>query len=133
MFEIRKFFLLFSFVLVIQVTATAAPRKRAALLTPTPTIAPILRVENISVVHRSSGGRSTNTSISVRVANRSAGEAREVSAYVVLKNGYAVQLRGHRRIPGFGRVVFTGTAPVPAAWMVGPRVTLSCAGCRKYG
>jgi hypothetical protein len=133
MAQCRVFLIIIYLLLNVSATASAAPKKRAAQPTPPPVLAPLLRVENLAVIHRSSGSRSTTATISVRVVNRSAGEAREVSAYVVFKNGYALPLKGHRRIPGYGRVVYNGSAPLPPAMMAGPRVTLSCAGCRRQG
>ena len=128
----KKLLIFFCIYFTVCSPTLAAPRKRGAQATPPQVIPPVLRVEDLSVVHRSSA-RSMNAMISVRVVNRSSGEARDVSAYVVFRNGYAVQLKGQRRIPGFGQVVFNGNAALPPALMTGPRVTLSCTGCRRVG
>lgn len=133
MAPLRVLFVALLLTLAPTLSATAAPKKRTPQATPTPTSAPVLRVENLSLVQSLSSSRNIHASISVRVMNRSGGEARDVSAYVVFKNGFAVALRGQKRIPPFGRAVLSGSARLPAALMVRPQVILSCAGCRRYG
>jgi hypothetical protein len=110
--------------------ALAAPKKRA-VLAPEPLVPPLLRVEQISIVPSAASPKNVSSAISVRVVNRSLGSAREVSAYVSFRSGYAIPLRGPRRVPASGRVVYVAASRIPPRLLVDPRITLSCAGCGR--
>ncbi len=111
----------------------AAPRKASAVRVDSTALTPItLRAEPPIVVQSGRGGAAgVRVMISASVLNRSAYEAKGVSAYLVLRSGIVVPLRGPKRIGAMGRALYVASSHLPYLVTETPTVKATCLNCRS--
>jgi hypothetical protein len=111
----------------------AAPRKSGALHSKPPVSNLItLRAEPPTVLQSGRGGAAgVSLLVSTSILNRSAVEAKGVSAHIVLASGLLVPLRGPKKIGMMSSGVFMASIRLPRPVASPSKVFVTCFNCRS--